>query len=273
MCCKRSYFVNNVYLCVVMNSHTHDFKPIYKHLISVFDITILNSFCIFIAYLFLHEINWLWGLLAINFILIVALRQWFMHCLEIHWLESILNKVLKRITDIVVALLFIFTLLPILIIIGTIILKRQKTGPVLTFREICPNVDKKNFEGLVFNDCEQLEKFNLRYAPMAFNLLLGQISLWDLKAFTEIIPETEEQESIFEGSEDESQDENAISTPLEPLPDTREDQEELENAIWDEKSSEENFKADNPENADDLCEEATEEIEKKSNDTLTNHQE
>lgn len=279
MCCNRSYIVNNVYLCVVMDSNTNDIKPIYKHLISVFDISILNSVCIFIAYLFLHEINWLCGLLAVNFLLIVALRQWFMHCLDIHWLESILNKALKRLTDIAVALLFIITLLPILIVICTIILKRQKTGPVLTFCEICPNADKKNFEGLVFNDSEQLKKYNLRYAPLAFNLLVGQISLWDLKEFTEIIPHTEnvdpEQESISEEIEDDLQVENTISTSQDSLPDAEKDLEDLENAIMTTENEEKDSDGDIYENTDDTdestSEETLEETGKQPTETSSNH--
>lgn len=279
MCCICSYIVNNVYLCVVMDSNTNDIKPIYKHLISVFDISILNSVCIFIAYLFLHEINWLCGLLAVNFLLIVALRQWFMHCLDIHWLESILNKVLKRLTDIAVALLFIITLLPILIVICTIILKRQKAGPVLTFCEISPHADKKNFEGLVFNDSEQLKKYNLRYAPLAFNLLVGQISLWDLKEFTEIIPHTEnvdtEQESISEEIEDDLQVENTISTSQDSLPDAEKDLEDLENAILTTENDEEDLESGNSENMndtdEDTLEEASEETGKQPTETSSNH--
>ncbi len=277
MCCICSYIVNNVYLCVVMDSN--DIKPIYKHLISVFDISILNSVCIFIAYLFLHEINWLCGLLVVNFLLIVALRQWFMHCLDIHWLESILNKALKRLTDIAVALLFIITLLPILIVICTIILKRQKTGPVLTFCEICPNADKKNFEGLVFNDSEQLKKYNLRYAPLAFNLLVGQISLWDLKEFTEIIPHTEnvdtEQESISEEIEDDLLVENTISTSQDSLPDAEKDLEDLENAIMTTENEEEDSDGDISENTDDTdensSEDTLEETGKQPTETSSNH--
>lgn len=279
MRCICSYIVNNVYLCVVMDSNTNDIKPIYKHLISVFDISILNSVCIFIAYLFLHEINWLCGLLVVNFLLIVALRQWFMHCLDIHWLESILNKALKRLTDIAVALLFIITLLPILIVICTIILKRQKTGPVLTFCEICPNADKKNFEGLVFNDSEQLKKYNLRYAPLAFNLLVGQISLWDLKEFTEIIPHTEnvdtEQESISEEIEDDLQVENTISTSQDSLPDAEKDLEDLENAIMTTENEEEDSEGDISENTDDTdensSEDTLEETGKQPTETSSNH--
>ena len=279
MRCICSYIVNNVYLCVVMDSNTNDIKPIYKHLISVFDISILNSVCIFIAYLFLHEINWLCGLLVVNFLLIVALRQWFMHCLDIHWLESILNKALKRLTDIAVALLFIITLLPILIVICTIILKRQKTGPVLTFCEIYPNADKKNFEGLVFNDSEQLKKYNLRYAPLAFNLLVGQISLWDLKEFTEIIPHTEnvdtEQESISEEIEDDLQVENTISTSQDSLPDAEKDLEDLENAIMTTENEEEDSDGDISENTDDTdensSEDTLEETGKQPTETSSNH--
>ena len=262
-----------------MDSNTNDIKPIYKHLISVFDISILNSVCIFIAYLFLHEINWLCGLLVVNFLLIVALRQWFMHCLDIHWLESILNKALKRLTDIAVALLFIITLLPILIVICTIILKRQKTGPVLTFCEIYPNADKKNFEGLVFNDSEQLKKYNLRYAPLAFNLLVGQISLWDLKEFTEIIPHTEnvdpEQESISEEIKDDLQVENTISTSQDSLPDTEKDLEDLENAIMTTENEEKDSDGDISENTDDTdensSEDTLEETGKQPTETSSNH--
>mgnify|MGYP006991639736 CR=1 FL=1 len=184
------------------------------------------------------------------------------HCLDIHWLESILNKALKRLTDIAVALLFIITLLPILIVICTIILKRQKTGPVLTFCEICPNADKKNFEGLVFNDSEQLKKYNLRYAPLAFNLLVGQISLWDLKEFTEIIPHTEnvdtEHESISEEIEDDLQVENTISTSQDSLPDAEKDLEDLENAIMTTENEEEDSDGDISENTDDTDEKSSE---------------
>ena len=64
-------------------------------------------------------------------------------------LQSLVNKAIKRLTDIVVSLLILLTIFPIVTLIAFICIKRQSRGPVLTIRHMC-GMNGKVFQCLTF---------------------------------------------------------------------------------------------------------------------------
>ena len=64
-------------------------------------------------------------------------------------LQSIFNRAVKRLTDIVLSLLVLLTIFPVFAIIAYICIKRQSRGPVLLTRHMC-GMDGKTFQCLTF---------------------------------------------------------------------------------------------------------------------------
>ena len=64
-------------------------------------------------------------------------------------LQSILNRMVKRLTDIVVSLVVLLTIFPVFAIIAYICIKRQSRGPVFTIRHMC-GMNGKTFQSLTF---------------------------------------------------------------------------------------------------------------------------
>jgi len=64
-------------------------------------------------------------------------------------LQSLLNKMVKRLTDIVLSLLVLFTVFPVFAVIAFICIKKQSKGPVLTIRHMC-GMNGKTFQSLTF---------------------------------------------------------------------------------------------------------------------------
>ena len=64
-------------------------------------------------------------------------------------LQSILNRILKRLTDIVLSLLVLITIFPIFALIAFICIKRQSRGPVLISRHMC-GMNGKVFQCITF---------------------------------------------------------------------------------------------------------------------------
>lgn len=64
-------------------------------------------------------------------------------------LQSILNRMLKRLTDIVLSLLVLITIFPVFAIIAFICIKRQSRGPVLITRHMC-GMNGKTFQCVTF---------------------------------------------------------------------------------------------------------------------------
>ena len=64
-------------------------------------------------------------------------------------LQSIFNKMLKRLTDIVLSLLVLITIFPPFALIAFICIKRQSSGPVLITRHLC-GMNGKVFQSLTF---------------------------------------------------------------------------------------------------------------------------
>ena len=64
-------------------------------------------------------------------------------------LQSILNRMLKRLTDIVLSLLILITIFPVFALIAFICIKRQSRGPVLITRHMC-GMNGKVFQCITF---------------------------------------------------------------------------------------------------------------------------
>ena len=64
-------------------------------------------------------------------------------------LQSIFNRTIKRLTDIVLSLLVLLTLFPVFALIAYICIKRQSRGPVLIVRHMC-GMNGKTFQCLTF---------------------------------------------------------------------------------------------------------------------------
>ncbi len=64
-------------------------------------------------------------------------------------LQNLVNKTIKRLTDIVASLLVLLTIFPVVTLIAFICIKRQSRGPVLTIRHMC-GMNGKVFQCLTF---------------------------------------------------------------------------------------------------------------------------
>lgn len=64
-------------------------------------------------------------------------------------LQSLINRLVKRLTDIVLSLLILLTIFPIFAIIAFICIKRQSRGPVLVTRHLC-GMNGKTFQSITF---------------------------------------------------------------------------------------------------------------------------
>ena len=64
-------------------------------------------------------------------------------------LQSIFNRMTKRLTDIILSLLVLTTIFPVFALIAFIFIKKQSRGPILTVRHIC-GMNGKTFLNLTF---------------------------------------------------------------------------------------------------------------------------
>lgn len=152
------------------------------YLILIFDLVILNACCITLTYAFLCEVDWLWGLLLVNNVGLVGLRHYVFRLLEIDWLKSPLNRSLKRSVDVLCSLIFLLTLFPIILFVYTLyhfLGKKYRDRPVIAFDTIGIG-DGREFHTLVLVPKMHAEKDMFACTPIAFNILVGNISLWDL---------------------------------------------------------------------------------------------
>lgn len=176
-----------------------------RRLIYVCDAIILNACITAVAYVMHIGIDLLWAIILINAISLIALRQWLIHILEINWLTSPLNRCLKRLADIFVSCVYLLTLFPIILIICTIIIKKNNTGPILTKRQIRKNSEIINV--LTFNIAQGQKKLPT-LLPIAINIIIGAVSLWDLNSL-EIIQT--EPDTVKQGEQEQSTTEECAS--------------------------------------------------------------
>lgn len=112
-----------------------------------------------------------------------------------------LSLIFKRIFDIVVSLLLIVVFSPVLIIISILIVSDSKGGvfyrqervtqygkkfKIFKFRTMVANADKIGTQVTVSNDDRitkvgsVIRKYRIDEIPQLFNILLGDMSLWEL---------------------------------------------------------------------------------------------
>ena len=167
------------------------------YLISAFDIIMLNACFVVLYYGICIQTDIIFVSLVFNSLTIIGLREWLTHSLQIPWLYSPFNRTIKRGADIFISILFILTGLPIIYIAKAIYTKKRKhSGSVV---KVC-NVsleNGKNFNVIAFNDNAVYEKLCLNLAPIAFNIIYGQLSIWDLKSIKEITFQPEEDTSLL----------------------------------------------------------------------------
>lgn len=196
------------------------------YLISAFDIIMLNA-CFVVSYYGLYiQTDFLFVLLAINCLAIIGLRQWLSYSLQIPWLYSPFNRAIKRGGDIIVSTLFIFTVLPIIYIVQAICTKKKLGGSVVRICHISLE-NSKSFKAIAFKENAICEKFRLDLAPIAFNIIYGHLSLWDLNAIKEITIQTEKEASSFSDFSTESMTSTAethTTLPFESIPEAGSDE-------------------------------------------------
>ena len=171
--------------------NTESYKRFQKHLIIACDIIMLNALVLVLISVIKYTSPILMGLLILNCIAIIVLRLWLCHFLEIPWLLSPFNRVLKRLSDIVSSILFLLFVFPFIYILQTISIKKAKQGPVLILCNVQATGDK-TFTALCFNNNNFFNRFYLGYTPLCFSILLGKISIWDLRLIQEITPEPQQ---------------------------------------------------------------------------------
>lgn len=178
-----------MYLCEIMNELSAIKSTPHMRLVYTLDIIILNACSMAIVYACLWKLDGLWAMLICNFTVLVLLRQYLFKLLQIHWLSSPLNRCLKRLTDIVCALVFLTTLFPIILfayIILDIATRKKNGNPIFTTRKI-QTKDNNIIPSVIFS--QQLFAFDkacvIEKTPWAFNILLGNFSLWDIFSLKE----------------------------------------------------------------------------------------
>lgn len=187
-----------------------------KRLIWSIDIIMLNACGVAIYYALAIDTDYISALLAINGIAIIAFRQWICYSLQIHWLLSPLNRFLKRLADIVLATLFLLTLFPIMIILHAVVTKANHRGPIFCFRKFTTG-QNRFFTAIAFNANPFRGNKILEMTPLAFNIFIGSISIWDLGIVQEVPTDnhnpsqTEHEEPCFEAfPTQETQDKQTI---------------------------------------------------------------
>lgn len=158
---------------------------LHKHLIWACDLIVLNACCLTVLQAWLVGMDWIWGLSLLNCIFMIALRLWLMRSLRISWMTSPLNRGLKRAADIMLAMLFMTTAFPIIILILAVIIKSNKRhkGPLFSANEICVG-EARRFTALTFSNCPPCKGLSIGMTPLVMYLLKGTISLSDISSLS-----------------------------------------------------------------------------------------
>lgn len=157
----------------------------HKRLTWACDLIILNACCLMTLQAWTTGMSWAWGLSLLNCLTVIALRQWLMNSLQIPALTSPLNCSLKRAADILVAIVFLLTAFPVIIVIQAFIIKssKQYRGPLFTSMEVQTGKGKA-FRALTFSNSKPGDGFSLGMTPLAIRLLTGTISLSDVPSLS-----------------------------------------------------------------------------------------
>lgn len=159
----------------------------HKYLVYACDIMLINACVVVIAYCIIWQVDWLWYLSFLNTAAIVALRYWISSILKINWLASPLNLVLKRLADILLSLIFLFTAFPVIIVMKAIMMRATQSGSgksILTTGHMqCRN--GKPFKAIIFNSNTWTGSISEK-TPLVINILAGSISFWNISDVRQI---------------------------------------------------------------------------------------
>ncbi|MBR5465843.1 MAG: hypothetical protein IKU79_00275 [Bacteroidaceae bacterium] len=168
-------------------------------LIAACDITILNAVCILIAFWAIHDWDWTGYLIVANVVSLLTIKYFSMRLANMHWLDSILNRAVKKITDIAISMIFLLTFFPIIFILATIAIRttHSATGKsILELRHVI--IEDKETILMFFRKSRTIfDNPFLNKTPIAVNILLGQLSLWNLYELKEERVEFERHEDLI----------------------------------------------------------------------------
>lgn len=202
---KTMFLISNIifftYLCQIMENPTTNTHKYQSPIVILCDIAILNACCATIAYYYTEGLDWISLFLAINAILIIAIRHICMNLLGIGWLESFLNRAIKRLADIVFSAIFLLSIFPIAYVISAILIRAKKgfaDGSIISIQEM--QFKEKRFSSIVFSESDTIfDNPFLSHLPLAFNVLFGTISIWDLTSVREVqVQQVSEEETFIE---------------------------------------------------------------------------
>lgn len=179
-------------------NRTIDIQKRERLFIAICDIAILIACCIILVQGYHKYFNWLMVLFSLNLISLIAIRQIGMSLLNKTWLDSYLNRSLKRITDFSLAIIYMLTALPIIYLLFAICLRTQKkfaNTPILYYQRMHTNI--RSFDSLTFTKTSTfLDHPCLKHAPIAINIAAGTLSIWDLGTLQEDMPATSDAPDI-----------------------------------------------------------------------------
>ena len=175
--------------------------------IALCDIAILIACCTLLAYIYQKEAGWFTALLAIEAIIIVVIRHIGMVFLNKSWLDSFLNRALKKTADLLLSSLFLLTAFPVIYLMSAVYIRCRKGfahGPILRFKRMRTNAG--SFSALLFNESGTIiDRPLINRIPVFFNVIIGDLSLCDFMTLQEDTPE-EAQDQICQIAEQTEED-------------------------------------------------------------------
>lgn len=163
-----------------MDNYTKDSRGKFQwHVVLACDLIMVSSACLSLFYAFYVGLSYLTGWIIFNAVSIIIFKHWLCYSLQIPWLLSPFNRAIKRLGDVIASISFLLTLFPLLFLVQTLATKKRHVGPVLSVRKVRIG-EAPPFLAVLFNHKFVCGIGYLEYSPIAFNILLGSLSIWDL---------------------------------------------------------------------------------------------
>lgn len=157
------------------------------HLVLACDLIMLSTTCVALCYVLFVGMAYYAIWLITNAIGVVVFRHWLYNSLQIPWLLSPFNRALKRFADIVLSFMFILTFLPLFLLVQIFMTKSKKEGgSVLSCRKMVIGESKP----ILVVSFTQKSPWDIRfvnYSPIALNIFIGTLSIWDLPLIREYV--------------------------------------------------------------------------------------
>ena len=186
-------------------------------LICAFDAALVLSCFLAVFYVVRSGVDAFGVLLVANVACNLALRQWVSSLLGIHWLLSPLNRLLKKLVDVLTALLFCLTVFPLIIVFQAVACRMNASarGSSVFAKGQARRQDGRELGVLVFNPALSTSNAWLAKAPLMLNVLLFSLSLWDLPSVT-LLPLANPEDKLEEEDSDGEQTDEDCSDDSHP---------------------------------------------------------